>query len=108
MERYVVHASEVLNAIAFLKNVDTDLPPADIINFVILQLEGLLPDVDEAHQKRLTFIMKQLGLCLKEPKGRRYSPFLIACAAMWLTTSTALYNQLYFKKISSAFRPCVV
>jgi hypothetical protein len=58
--------------------------------------------------------MEQLGLCLKEPKGRRYSPFLIACAAMWLTTSTALYNQLlqedifclpsvrYLKRLSSA------
>jgi hypothetical protein len=46
------------------------VPPADIIDFVILELEGLLPDVDEESQRRLTFIMEQLGLCLKEPKGR--------------------------------------
>jgi hypothetical protein len=104
----------VLNTIAFLKNVDPVLPPADVIDFVSLQLAELLPDVDEAQQRRLSFIIEQLDMCLTAPKGRRYSPFLIACATMWLTTSTALYNQLiqedlfclpsvrYLKRLSSA------
>ena len=90
-----VRASEVQNAVVFLNNMsETNLPAQDKIEFAISVLEDLLPDLESDAQGKLSFILEQLDLVLKSPKSRRYSPYLLAMAMMWHSTSPALYQQL--------------
>ena len=47
-----------------------------------------IADIEEEHTKRLGFLLEQLKLLtMKQP---RYSPELLACSAMWNTSSPSL------------------
>jgi hypothetical protein len=88
-------ASQLLNAVAFLNNLaDTPVASTDAIEYAAAVLQSVLPETDGEVQKKLAFLLEQLDLCLKTPKQRRYSSFLLATAMMWQMTSPALYNQL--------------
>lgn len=108
-------ASQVLNSIAYLKNLSEEgNNQSDVIDHAVILLKSVLSDLEEEHQRKLSFIIEQMELLLKEPRRRRYSSFTIACAIMWQNTSAALYNQLlgegiltlpavgYLKQLSSA------
>ena len=91
----ITSLSQVLNLAAFLKNLSEEgAPMTDKIKNCTDQLEELLPTLDEKFQARVSFIMEQLLLSTKEPRQRRYSSFLLATTATWLTTSTATYKQM--------------
>jgi hypothetical protein len=99
-------ASEVLNSVVFLNNLaEASLPSSSVIEFAMTILESALPDMDEEMQKKMSFLLEQMDLCLKGPKQRRYSAFLLATAMMWRMTSPALYKQLLGEGIFSL--PCV-
>ena len=53
-----------------------------------------LKSSDDADNKTVLFIIEQLELMLKEPKGRRYSPSLLAMACLLHNTSPACYRQM--------------
>lgn len=108
-------ASQVLNSVVYLNNLTEEgLDHSDLIYSACAILKSAQPDLEEPHQQKLAFILEQLELLLKEPKRRRYSSFLIACAVVWQNTSPALYYQIlnegvltlpavsYLKQLSSA------
>ena len=43
---------------------------------------------------KVQFCAEQLSLGIVQPKGRRYSPPLLAMAVLWQQTSPALYDQI--------------
>jgi len=49
---------------------------------------------DEEQARKLAFLTEQIELTAKEPNARRYSPSLLVIAAVWRTTSPALYKQI--------------
>jgi hypothetical protein len=107
-------ASDVANVLAFLKSYSQQPQCADAIQHALTILEQALPIMEEEEQKRMSFLIEQLGLCTRHVNNRRYSPYLTACAITWQSTSPALYHQLlqenvlvlptvrYLKKLSGA------
>ena len=62
-----------------------------------------IADIEEEHTKRLGFLLEQLKLLtMKQP---RYSPELLACSAMWNTSSPSLYKQIQQENILSLPTP---
>ena len=56
-------------------------------------------DEKENAKRTFSFALEQIKLSLVDPKQRRYSPGLLACAMMWQNTSTALYKLLLSEKV---------
>ena len=75
----------------------------------------LIPELDEEKSIKVSFLKEQLVLSIVSKHGRRYSPNLLAYAALWENTSPALYKQIleedilalpsqrHLKNLTSAF-----
>ena len=87
----------VLNILVYLKNMSEDkaLQSTNTVEYCTTILEKIVPDLEEDVSKKVGFLNEQLKLAIKNKFGRRYSPGLIACAAIWKNVSPALYKQLW-------------
>jgi len=111
----IKHASDINNIWATIRSIETDTQMTDTLETIEEKLQKILPAIEEKKAQKLSFIIEQLRLLTKKPKGRQFSPSLTACALSWLTTSAALYKQLleediltissvrYLRHISQAF-----
>ena len=89
--------SGVVNILVYLKNMSEDkaLLSTNTVEYCTTILEKIEPDLEEEVSKKVGFLNEQLKLAIKNKFGRRYSPGLIACAAIWKNVSPALYKQLW-------------
>ena len=87
----------VVNILVYLKNMSEDkaLLSTNTVEYCTTILEKIVPDLEEEVSKKVGFLNEQLKLAIKNKFGRRYSPGLIACAAIWKNVSPALYKQLW-------------
>ena len=87
----------VLNILVYLKNMSEDkaLQSTNTVEYCTTILEKIVQDLEEDMSKKVGFLNEQLKLAIKNKFGRRYSPGLIACAAIWKNVSPALYKQLW-------------
>ena len=89
--------SGVVNILVYLKNMSEDkaLLSTNTVEYCTTILEKIVQDLEEDVSKKVGFLNEQLKLAIKNKFGRRYSPGLIACAAIWKNVSPALYKQLW-------------
>ena len=95
-DKKVNSCSGVHNILTVLKNMSEEkiLPPTNTIEYCISLLEKVIPDLEEEQSKKVGFLNEQLQLSILHKHGRRYSPGLLACTALWKNTSPALYKQI--------------
>ena len=55
--------------------------------------------MEDHHSKQVAFLKEQLKLSNVKKANRKYSPDLLACAALWENTSPALYRQIQEEEI---------
>jgi len=88
---------EVLNLLAFLKNrpsSGSSFPKLSVEDVIRRLEDALVSDEILSSNGRFKFAIEQLKLSLKDLGMRRYSPTLMAAAALWEATSPALYRLL--------------
>ena len=87
--------SHVCNILSYLKTLSEreEVPVADALT-QCLELLSKVKTEDDDVQKKISFLYDQLSLCDKKPTQRRYSPVMLATAAMWENCSTALYKKM--------------
>jgi hypothetical protein len=87
----------VVNILVYLKNMSEDkaLQSTNTVEYCTTILEKIVPDLEEDVSKKVGFLNEQLKLAIKNKFGRRYSPGLLACSAIWKNVSPALYKQLW-------------
>lgn len=88
--------SEVLNIMAFLNGGGGD-NDSSTLQFLTLQLadEATKTELPEEQRDKILFLIEQLNLSfIPKPCNRRYSPSLLATAAIWMTSSPATYKLL--------------
>lgn len=89
----------VSNILSFLASIaNTDVTVEDLISSFLSKLKQTSID-DTTVYRKVHFLGEQLSLSLVTPKRRRFSPDLLACAALWETTSPALYRQILSENI---------
>ena len=86
----------VHNILVILKNMtdEKSMQATDVIKYCISLLEKVIPELDEQQSKKISFLNEQLQLSITHKFGRRYSPDILACTALWKNTSPALYKQI--------------
>ena len=87
----------VLNILAFLKSIaeEKGLQSTNTVEYCITLLEKSIPDLEEEVSRKVAFLKEQLKLSITNKKGRRYTPDILSCTAIWKNISPALYNQLW-------------
>ena len=87
----------VVNIMVYLKNMSEDkaLQSTNTVEYCTTILEKIAPNLEEDVSKKVGFLNEQLKLAIKNKFGRRYSPGLLACSAIWKNISPALYKQLW-------------
>ena len=91
----------VENIIVFLRNMSDEKlpPPKNTVEYCVSVLNKTIPELDEKTAKKVSFLKEQLSLSMISNHSRRYSPDLLACAALWLEVSPALYKQIRSEEI---------
>ena len=84
--------SKLNDILKHLENTDTiELSDADLIDAVIEKLRDARFDGNI----KVCFITEQLDMICKKPNARRYSPSMLAMAALLHGISSACYKQMY-------------
>ena len=92
----ISRCSMVINILIFLKNKseEKDVPPETTIAYCIKRLENRIDELEDDQSKKVSYLTEQLKLSQMSTHSRKYSPGLLACAALWDNTSPALYRQI--------------
>ena len=115
--KIIDRSSSVLTIIVFLKNLseERNVPSTTTIEYCVKILDKVIPELDDEKASKVSFLKEQLALSVVQKSSRRYSPNLLAYAALWENTSPALYKQIlkedilalptqrHLKKLTSAF-----
>ncbi len=88
-------ATSLGNLLALLKSKvrDDEESVQATVQYCAERIEDLRP-TSQVQQQKLSFLQEQLLLAVIPEKGRKYSSGLLAAAAIWKTTSPALYQKL--------------
>ena len=87
----------VVNILVYLKNMSEEktLQSTNTVEHCIAILDKIVPDLEDDVLKKIGFLIEQLKLAIKNKYARRYSPGLLAWAAICKNVSPALYKQLW-------------
>lgn len=96
-EKKVNSCVGILNILTFLKNMaeDKGLQSTNTVEYCISLLEKIIPELEDEVSKKIAFLNEQLKLSITNKKGRRYTPDILSCTAIWKNISPALYNQVW-------------
>ena len=92
----ITRMSQVVNVMALVKNWAED--PKLIPSWVDITIDCMNNAINFSNDtnlcRKLTFLLEQLQLYLRQPNGRRYSPSLLAFSYAILSSSSGAYKTL--------------